>query len=149
MPLQIDTWGNTYIVRSRDRNAVLERVPAHMQNFFVEVDLIRICLFPHPSSLTPGTSGRATGSRASFLARRSIGRARRRVDERWYADLLSLEGRFVGLQHNFHLLVRIGRVDREVVVVTSSHYIFCVTGENHFEFIEYTIVLIRVAQSRS
>lgn len=149
VPLQLGGSGYTYIVRGRDGNTVLERMPAHVQDLLVEVYLVCIRLFPHPSPLAPGPGRRAARSRIIFLARRPIGRACRRVDGRWYADLLSLESRFVGLQYHLHFLVRVRGVYHEVVVVTSSHYIFGVTGENDFEFVENAIVLVRVAQSRS
>lgn len=41
-----------YIVGGRDRDTILERMPAHVQDLFVEINLIRIRLLPHPAALS-------------------------------------------------------------------------------------------------
>src|SRR4051794_29833466 len=50
----------TYVIRGSNRYAVLERMPAHVQDLLVEVDLIRIGLLPHspplPTRSSSGTS---------------------------------------------------------------------------------------------
>ncbi len=93
----------SYVIRRGDRNAVLERVPTHVQDLLVEVDLIRIRLLAHPLALA--WRSWAARPRAAFLAVRS--RARGRVDRRWDPDLLRLEGRLVRLQHHLDLLLRV------------------------------------------
>ena len=44
--------GWDYVVSGRNCNAVLEWMPAHVQDLFIEIDLIRVCFFFHPSTLT-------------------------------------------------------------------------------------------------
>lgn len=44
--------GYNHIVRSRNCNTILKWMPTHVENLLVEVDLIRVRLFPHPSALT-------------------------------------------------------------------------------------------------
>lgn len=63
----------SYIVRGGNRNAVLEWMPAHVQDLLVEVDLVRVRLLAHSLALS-WRSGTAC-PRAPLLAVRS--RARR------------------------------------------------------------------------
>ena len=50
----------TYVIRGSNRYAVLERMPAHMQDLLVEVDLIRIGLLPHSPPLPARSSSRTS-----------------------------------------------------------------------------------------
>jgi hypothetical protein len=52
----------TYIIGRRNSNAVLERMPAHVQNLFVEVDLVRVRLLPHTLALAHCSSSGAASS---------------------------------------------------------------------------------------
>ena len=70
-------WGRgglcTYVVRRGDSNAILERVPAHMQNLLVEIDLIGVRLLAHPLPLS-GPGAWTSRSRATLLP--TVGRRR-------------------------------------------------------------------------
>src|SRR5271156_5759419 len=77
-----------YVVCSCNGYAILERMPTHMQNFLVEIDLIRICFLSHPSTLTTCCSCWAAGSGAALLPTRWT----RRVNRRWDTNFLCLKG---------------------------------------------------------
>lgn len=127
---------NTHVVRRRNGYAVLLRMPAHVQNLLVEVDLIGVGLFAHAL--------RAAGGRVrarSFLAAGT----RRAVHRRGDADLLRLEGALVGLQHHLRVLALFRRVDHEVVVVAASHDVLRIAGEDYFKLVEDAIVLVGIA----
>lgn len=81
----------TYIVRSRDRYAVFEWMPAHMQDLLVEVDLVRISLLLHSRALTSRSRCWAASSRIAFLVRWSVRGACSRIDGRWNTNLFLLE----------------------------------------------------------
>jgi hypothetical protein len=51
--------------------------------------------------------------------------------------------------HNLGVLVRIARVDHEVVVIRACHDILGVAGEGHLEFVKDAVVLVGVAKSRT
>ena len=113
-------------------------MPAHVKDLLVEINLIRIGLLPHPAART----NRATRSGAVLLP---VGAP---VHGRGHANLLRLERRLVGLQHNLGVLVLVGGVDHEVVVVASGHDVLRITREDDLEFIEDTVVFVCVAQTR-
>lgn len=110
-----------------------------MQNLLVEVDLVRVRLLLHPLR-----SSRRAACSGSALLGAGAGRVHRRRD----ADLLRLEGRLVRLQNNLRILVRVRRVDHEVVVVAARHHILRIAREDHLELVEYAVVLVCVAESR-
>ena len=124
-------------------DGVLPRMPASMQDLLVEIDLVRVCLLSHSLTLAAW----ASSPRATLL---TVGRrAGRRIDRRRYANLLGLKCRLVCLKNNFSILFGICWVDHEVVVVASSHYVLCVSREDDLEFVEDTVILVRITQSRS
>src|SRR5262245_58894527 len=99
--LRQEPGGVTHVVGCRDGNAVLEWVPAHVQDLLVEIDLVGICLLAHPLSLA---RRRAACAGTALLA--SVGHgAGRRVDGSGHPNLLSLKCRLVGLEHDLHLLL--------------------------------------------
>ena len=112
-------------------------MPAHVKDLLIEINLVRIGFFLHPATWT----SRATRPGTILL---SVGPLVHRCR---YADLLCLESRLVGLQHNLGVLARFGGVNHEVVVVTACHDILCITREDNFEFVKDTIVLVGVTQS--
>lgn len=114
------------------------RVPAHVQDLLVEVDLIRIGLLAHALCTTGWRA--CTASLLAVLTSTSV---HRRGD----ADLLRLECALVGLQHNLGVLVRVARVNHKVVVVGSSHDVSSITRESHLELVEDAVVFVCVAQS--
>lgn len=118
-------------------------MPAHVQDLLVEIDLVGIGFLAHP--LCPG---RAACSGAILLAAIRSG-TRRRVDRSWHAHFLSLERRFVGLQDDLYLLLRVRRVNHEVVVVAARHDILRIARKDNLELVEYTVVLIGIAQTWS
>lgn len=122
-------------------------MPAHVQDLLVEVDLVRIRLLSHPSTLSTGSRSGTACSGGSLLAIRPG--AGRRVDGRWDSNLLGLEGRLVGLEHHLNLLFGVGGVDHEVVVVTAGHDILGIAGEDDLKLVEDAVVLVCVAESRA
>src|SRR2546423_5534381 len=50
----------TYVIRGSNCYAILEWMPAHMQDLLVEVDLIRIGLLPHSPPLPTRSSSRTS-----------------------------------------------------------------------------------------
>lgn len=112
-------------------------MPAHVKDLLVEINLIRIGFLLHPATWT----SRATRSGTVLLSVGSL------VHRCRYADLLCLEGRLVGLQHNLGVLARFGGVNHEVVVVAACHDILRITREDDFEFVENTVVFVGVAQA--
>jgi len=126
----------TYVVRSGNGNAVLEGVPAHVQNLLVEVDLIGIRLLLHA---TAGAS-RAAGPRSGLLAALVHGSG--------HTDLLRLERRLVRLEHNLRILFFLRRVNHEVVVITAGHDVLGVAGEDNLELVEDAVVFVGVAEAR-
>lgn len=134
----------TYVVGRSNSNAVLKRMPAHMQDFFVEVDLICVCLLSHPSTLTTCTRCRAACTRIALL---STCRACR-IDRGWHTNLLSFEGRFVCLQDYFRFFIGIRWIDHEVIVIAAGHDISTVSTEDDFELVENAVVLICIAEAR-
>ena len=52
---------STYVVRGRNGNAILEGMPAHVQDLLVEVDLIRIGLLLHPATRASRAAGPGAG----------------------------------------------------------------------------------------
>lgn len=113
-------------------------MPAHVKDFLVEINLIRIGFLPHPAART----NRAARSGAVLLP---IGAP---VHGCGHANLLRFERRLVGLQHNLGVLVLVSGVDHEVVVVASGHDVLRVAREDNLEFIEDTVVFVRVAETR-
>lgn len=89
------THAATYVVRSRNGDAVLERMPAHMQDLLVEINCIRIRLLAHPRSLTSWTVCSAVA--LLVLAASSVHRCRD-------ANLLRLERALICLQYNLSVL---------------------------------------------
>ena len=130
----------THVVRSSNSDAVLMGMPAHMQDLLVEVDLIGVGLLAHALG---ATSWRA---RPTTLLAVLTGTG---VHGRGNANLLCLEGALVCLQHDLGVLVRVARVDHEVVVIRACHDILCVSGEGHFELVKDAVVLVGVAESGS
>ena len=130
----------THVVRSSNGDAVLMGMPAHMQNLLVKVDLIGVGLLAHALS---ATSWRA---RPTALLAVLTGTG---VHGRGNANLLCLEGALVCLQHDLGILVRVARVDHEVVVIRACHDILCVSGEGHLELVEDAVILVGVAESGS
>lgn len=123
----------THIIRSSNGDAVLMRVPAHMQNLLVKVDLVGVGLLAHAL----GTASRRAGP-ATLLA--ILG-----VHGRGDSDLLRLECALVGLQDNLGVLIRITGIDHEVVVVRAGHDISCITGESDFKLVKDAVILVGVA----
>jgi len=146
---QISTRRGSYIIGRCDSNAILERMPAHVQYLLVEIYLVRVCLFSHPTSLDPSASSRTARSGSALLAPWAVCRACCRVDGRRYAHLLCLKGRLVRLKYDFHFSLWVRGVDHKVVVVAASHNILCISREDHFKFIENTIIFVGVAETRS
>jgi hypothetical protein len=130
----------TYVVRSSNGDAVLMGMPAHMQNLLVEVDLIGVGLLAH----TLGATSWGARPTALLAVLTSTG-----VHGRGNADLLRLEGALVRLQHDLGVLVRVARVDHEVVVIRACHDILRVSGESHLELVEDAVVLVGVTESGS
>src|ERR1700712_3689004 len=97
----------TYIVGCSNSNAIFERMPAHVQNLLVEINLICIGLLSHSTALARCTSCRTSGSGSTLLSTIRGCRACGCVDRSWNANLFRLEGRLVCLQNNFDFLVRI------------------------------------------
>lgn len=131
--------GKTYVICSSNGNAILIRMPAHVQDLLVKVDLIRVGLLLH----APAHANGAACSGPILLSIRTL------VHRRWDANLLRLESRLICLQYDLRLLARVGGVDHEVVVVTSSHHVLCVARENNLELVENAVILICVTQTRS
>ena len=132
--------GETYIIRSRNGNTILKWMPAHMQYLLVEIDLIGISLLSHSCTLTD-TSSWAPGSGATLFTRCGI-RGTGGIDRRRNAYFLCFEGGFVGLKDNFCFCFGIGRVNHEIVVVATCHYVAAIAREDHFEFIKDTVVFV-------
>ena len=130
----------THVVRSSNGDAVLMGMPAHMQNLLVEVDLVSVGLLAHALGATSWRAGPA----ALLAVLTGTG-----VHGRRNANLLGLEGALVGLQNDLGVLVRVARVDHEVVVIRACHDILCVSGEGHLELVEDAVVLVGVAESGS
>lgn len=128
----------THVVRSSNGDAVLMGMPAHMQNLLVKVNLIGVGLFAHAL----GTSSWRTCPAALLAVLTGTG-----VHGRGNANLLCLEGALVCLQHDLGILVRVARVDHEVVVIRACHDILGVTGEGYLELVEDAVVLVGVAES--
>jgi hypothetical protein len=137
----------TYVIRGSNRYAVLERMPAHMQDLLVEVDLIRIGLLPHSPPLPTRSSSRTSSPRTTLLS--TTGWARRAVDRCRDADFLCFERRLVGLKDHFRFSLRVRWIDHEVVVVAAGHDITAVTAEDHFKLIKNAVIFVRVAESRA
>lgn len=129
----------TYVVGGRNGNTIFIRMPAHVQDLLVEVDLVRIGLLLHAAA----GAGRAARARAVLL---SVGVL---VHRRRHAHLLRLEGRLVRLEHDLRVLALVRGVDHKVVVVAAGHDILGIAREDHLEFVEDAVVLVRVAQARS
>ena len=130
----------THVVRSSNGDAVLMGMPAHMQNLLVEVDLIGVGLLTHAL----GTASWRARPAALLAVLTGTG-----VHGRGNANLLCLECALVCLQHDLGILVRVARVDHEVVVIRACHDILCVSGEGHLELVEDAVVLVGVAESGS
>lgn len=126
-----------HVVGRSNGNAILIGMPAHVQDLLIEIDLLRVRLLLHATA----RPSRAAGPGVALL---SIGPL---VHRRGNADLLRLESRLVRLQYNLRLLGGVCGVDHKIVVVASGHDIFSIAGEDHFKFIEDTVVLVRVAQT--
>lgn len=133
----------THIIRRSNRNTIFLRMPTHMQNLLVEINLIRIRLLPHPLRPT-GRTVRSGPLLSSWRARSATGA----VHRRWNADLLRLEGRFVCLKDDLGVVARFRRIDHEVVVVGTGHDVLRVTRENDLELVEDGVVFVGVAESR-
>lgn len=133
--------GGTHVVRGRNGNAVLEWMPAHMQNLLVEVNLVRIRLLTHPLAC----SRRAARTRPVLLTAIS-GRTCRRVDRSGNAHFLGLERRLVGLQYNLNFLLWIGWVDHEVIVVAASHDVLAIARKDNLKLVEDTVIFVGVAK---
>ena len=140
--------GGTNIIRSCNRYAVFKRMPAHVQNFLVEINLVRVRLFLHPSPLTSCSCRWAASSRVALLTSRPIRRTCGCVDWSGDANLLLLESRLIGLKNNFRLPLRIRGIDHEVVIVTARHYILGITGENDLKFVKDAVILVSVTEPR-
>lgn len=117
-------------------------MPAHVQDLFVEVDLVGVRLLSHATS---GPGRRTSCSRASLLV--SVGAGR--VDRSRHSNFLSLEGRFVGLEYHFCLLLGVGGIDHEIVVVASGHDILAISTEHHLKLVKDAVVFVRIAQTRA
>lgn len=118
-------------------------MPAHVQDLLVEVDLVGIGFFPHSAALAGGAGGGTSCSGASFFG--SVGRGT--VDGGGHADLFGFESGLIGLEYDFCFDLRIGGVDHEVVVVRAGHDIAAIAAEDHFEFVEDTVVLVGITQT--
>ena len=115
-------------------------MPAHMQNLLVKVDLIGVGLLAHALG---STSWRASPTALLAVLTGTS------VHGRGNANLLCLEGALVCLQHDLGVLVRVARVDHEVVVIGACHDILRVSGEGHLELVKDAVVLVGVAESWS
>ena len=134
-----------YVVRRRNSNTILLRMPAHMQDLLVKINLVRIGLLPHTLGATSrGGAVRPTALLASDSVPSTLCTWVHRGRD---ADLLGFEGGLVGLQDDFGVVARLGGVDHEVVVVGACHDVPSVAGEGDFELVEDGVVLVRVAES--
>lgn len=138
-------WGETYVVSRRNGDTIFEWMPAHVKNLLVEIDLISISLFPHPTTLASASPSWAASSRATLLSpvRTCC------IDGSGHSHFLGFEGRFVGLKNDLGFLLRVGGVNHEVVVVASCHDIATVSTEDDFKLIKDAVVLVGVAQTRA
>lgn len=139
--------GVTNIICSRNRYAVFKRMPAHVQNLLVEINLVRVRLFLHPSPLTSCACRWATSSRIALFTSRPIRRTCGCVDWGGDPNLLLLESRLIGLKNNFRLPLRIRGIDHEVVIVATCHHILGVAGEDDLELVEDAVILVSVTES--
>ena len=129
----------THVVGRRNGNAVFLRVPAHVEDLLVKIDLIRIGLLAHALRAAHGAVGAAT-----FLAVFAAGVVGG-VHGGGNADFLGLEGALIGLEDHLGVFSFFGWVDHEVVVVRAGHDILGVAREDHLEFVEDAVILVRVA----
>lgn len=136
--------GCTHIISSSNSNAILLRMPAHVQNLLVEINLIGIRLLTHPLGTTSGAIGPASLLAAFFTTRAARARAAHGSRD---SDLFGLESGLVGLQHNFSVVAGFCRVDHEIVVVGACHDVAGVAREGDFELVEDGIVLVRIAEA--
>lgn len=133
--------GKPYIVGCRNCNAILERVPAHVQNLLVKINLIGIGLLSHP----PTDTCRTPGSRSTLFARiRRIDG----IDGGGDTNLLGFEGGLVGLKDNFRFFGWIGGINHEIIIVAPRHYILSITRKDHLKFVKYAVVLVCITQPR-
>ena len=140
--------GGTNIISSRNRYAVFKRMPAHVQNLLVKINLVRVRFFLHPSPLTSCSCRWAASSRVTLLTSRPIRRTCRCVDGGWNPNLLLLESRLIGLKNNFRLPFRIRGINHEIVVVAACHHILGVAGKDDLEFVEDAVILVSVTEPR-
>ena len=123
-------------------------MPAHVQNLLVEINLVRVRLFLHPSALTSCSCRWAASSRVALFTSWPIRRTCRCVDRGGNPDLLLLESRFIGLKNNFRFPLRIRGIDHEVVIVAARHHILGVPGEDDLELVEDAVIFVSVTQPR-
>lgn len=86
---------DTHIVSRSNGNAILERMPAHVQYLLVKIDCVGIRLLAHPAAL----ACRAVGSAVALLVLGSIHRC-------GDSNLLGLERALIGLQYHFGVFAR-------------------------------------------
>lgn len=123
-------------------------MPAHVQNLLVEIDLVRVRLFLHPSPLASCSCRWAASPRVTLFTSRPIRRTCGCVDRGWDPNLLLLESRLIGLKNNFRLPLRIRRIDHEIIIVAACHHILGVAGEHDLELVEDAVILVSVTEPR-